>query len=211
MESCGPAALSLIVSSVGFALVAGVAFLAVEIVYFVVTNLYSSVLKKRLIADVVTLALLYSIRVLAGCAVLGVWPTIWLVAFCVFVFFSLAVMKRVAELVNHDVRNSSRAYTADDGPVLLALGTAAAMVAVLVVALYIDSDEVKRLYSVPEMLWLTIPLIIYWLSRAWVITARGRMDDDPVVFTIRDRASLLTVVAVGAVAVCAALLPATAA
>lgn len=182
----------LVVVSFGTALWVGPLFLLALGMYLAVTLLYTSLLKRKPIADVVTLALLYTWRIIAGCAAIGVAPSIWLLAFSVFIFFSLAVMKRCAELTNHVGRAHGRSYTQEDLPLLIPLGVSSGIVAALVVVLYLESDEVRALYTLPAALWVAVPLLVFWIARAWLITTRGGMHDDPIIFAIKDRVSLTT-------------------
>ena len=160
--------------------------------YFVVTVTYSLVFKRIAIVDVVALASLYTLRVVAGTLALGLALSFWLLAFSMFVFLSLALVKRYAELAA--VRESNepvagRGYVPSDLPILGALGAASGYLGVLVLALYINSTASAELYGRPESLWLLCPLLLYWISRTWLITHRGDMHDDPILFAVRDRTS----------------------
>jgi hypothetical protein len=115
-------------------------------------------------------------------------------------------MKRYAELENHKKVASGRGYLLEDAPLLLALGAGSGLVAVLVVALYINGDEVHVLYGTPQLLWTFVPALLYWISRAWLIAGRGNMHDDPVVFALRDRVSLLLAAACALVAFLASVI-----
>ncbi|WP_066521920.1 UbiA family prenyltransferase [Curtobacterium ammoniigenes] len=176
-------------------------------VYLVGTILYSAYLKRVLVADVVVLACLYIARVLAGCAALHIVPSVWLLLYCAFLFFSLALMKRCAELSREsDVSRNKRGYIPADRTMLFALGATSGVASALVFGLYIDSLSANRLYQAPVLLWLIVPLLLYWIARAWILTNRGWMHDDPVVFALRDRASIVTgalviVIAIAAVVV----------
>lgn len=193
----------------GFALAAvvGWLFLAALVVYVVATNLYSFWLKRKPMIDAVALATLYAWRVLAGCAAIHVVPTLWLLAFSVFFFFGLALMKRYAESYSHEDRIPGRGYGAPEMPLMMALGTSSGLVSALVVALYIDSDDVRQLYAVPELLWAAIPLLIYWVARTWLVALRGEMDHDPVIFAIRDPISAVVLGLIGVIVVAATLIP----
>ena len=175
-------------------------FLAVLSGYFAVTLAYSFVLKRKLIVDVVTLAGLYTLRIIAGGAAVGVMVSPWLLAFSVFLFFSLAAIKRQAELVDQIAEGKEaspgRAYLSGDVSVIQIMAICAGQAAVLVFALYIDSPAVSTLYARPGILWLICPILLYWLSRIAILTHRGHMDDDPIVFAAKDRISQLTVVLV---------------
>lgn len=200
---------SFVIAAVLFLLSAGFAsqlnywFVGLLIVYFILTNLYSFRLKAIPVLDVAMLAGLYTLRVLAGAVAISLEPSFWLIGFSSFLFFSLAIVKRLSELLylqkNTDEPVKARGYVAADVATLQALGSAAAMAAVLVLALYIDSHTVKALYSSPRHLWLLCPVLLLWLGRVWLITGRGEMHDDPVVFALKDHISWLIFAAGGAV------------
>lgn len=179
------------------------AFLGVLALYFVVTFAYSFWLKRKLLVDIITLAGLYTVRILAGSAATGIILSPWLLAFSMFLFFSLAAIKRQGELVDMARRgetvSAGRGYFTEDLPVLRAMAVASGQAAVLVFALYVNSPGVTELYAVPELMWLVCPVLFYWLSRMVVMTHRGFMDDDPIVFAIRDRISQLCLLAIGAI------------
>lgn len=161
--------------------------------YYVSTLAYSFWLKGKLMIDVMLLAGLYTLRILAGAAAIAIVPSFWLLAFSMFLFLSLAMVKREAELI--DVKSSGkhtaagRAYEVSDLTTVQSLGAAAGYCAVLVLALYINSDDVLVSYSQPQALWLLCPLLLYWVSRMWQRTGRGEMHDDPIVFAVKDRIS----------------------
>jgi 4-hydroxybenzoate polyprenyltransferase/phosphoserine phosphatase len=163
--------------------------------YFTLTVAYSTYLKRRLMLDVVTLAALYTARLLAGAAVTGVALSFWLLAFSTFLFLSLALVKRCSELVvmrNQGLLHAKgRGYQVADLMVLLSLGGASGYLSVLVMALYINSPEVRQMYSRPELLWLVCPAFLYWIGRVWILAHRGKVHDDPIVFALRDRVSQL--------------------
>lgn len=167
-------------------------FKAVLVVYLLATTAYSFVLKKKPIVDVITLAGLYATRVVAGAALVMVPLSRWFLAFSVFFFFSLALVKRVVELGSVPASSAGgrgRGYLKADLPVLSGLGVGASVVSALVYCLYITSDDVGQLYQRPDALWLGLPLLLYWQARVWLLTGRGRMEEDPVVFALRDRVS----------------------
>jgi 4-hydroxybenzoate polyprenyltransferase len=172
-----------------------VAFSTVLAVYFALTLSYSLLLKRQVVVDVIMLAALYTIRVIAGSAATGIVPSFWLLAFSMFMFLSLALVKRYSELVESARQNrssaSGRGYWTNDLPVLLSAGTSSGMIAVLVSALYISNPETDGLYTDPMLLWLVPPLLLYWVTRVWMKAHRGEIDDDPVVFAARDWQSLL--------------------
>ncbi len=169
------------------------AFVAVLVVYLGLTTAYSLYLKGILLVDVLVLAGLYSLRLFAGSVVTGIELSPWLLAFSSFLFFSLALMKRYAEVILVESigiePNFGRAYVSSDKDLLRALGTSAGISAVLVLALYVNSELVVQLYSRPQWLWLVCPPLLYWIGRMWLKAHRGEMHDDPIVFTIKDGAS----------------------
>ncbi|HVN18962.1 MAG TPA: UbiA family prenyltransferase [Dongiaceae bacterium] len=170
------------------------AFLAL---YFALTLAYSFGLKKVVLLDVNVLAGLYTLRVIAGGIAIGIWPSVWLVAFSIFIFISLAFVKRYAELVvmrGVDGDHArARSYELNDAELLASKGTAAGYAAVVVLALYIASGAVKVLYSRPQVMWCLCPLLLYWIGYVWLIAHRGRMDTDPLVFAVHDRTSRILI------------------
>jgi 4-hydroxybenzoate polyprenyltransferase len=183
-----------------------VKFLWTLAAYFVLTLAYSFALKRLVLVDVVSLAALYTLRVLAGAAAAQVPLSFWLLLFSVFLFLSLALVKRYAELEvmrrAGKLTAAGRGYHTEDLQVLQSLGTAAGYMSVLVLALYINSPAVESLYARSEFIWLLCIFMLYWISRVWMKAHRGEMHDDPVMFAIRDRISLM----VGAGAALAILL-----
>lgn len=182
-------------------------FLVVLGGYLLLTSLYSFWLKREVILDVIVLAGLYTARLLAGSAATGIEPSFWLLAFSQFIFLSLALVKRYTELrLKADDGNliAGRGYYAADLPVLMALGASSGMMAVLVLALYIDSPATAALYAGRGWLWLVLPTFLYWVARLWMKTHRGEVHDDPVVFAARDRQSLLIAAILGLIFVAAA-------
>lgn len=185
-------------------------FFAVLAGYFALTLAYSMWLKRKLVIDIITLAGLYTIRIVAGAAAISVALSPWMLGFSMFMFLSLAAIKRQAELMDLATSGRSgagRAYQVDDLPVLRGLVLSAANAAVLVLALYISSDDVQALYNRPELLWLVCPILLYWILRMAMKTHRGVMTDDPIVYAVSDKLSAGLIVSAGAVAVLAAILP----
>ncbi len=166
-------------------------FLATLCSYYALTLAYSTYLKRLEMLDVVTLAGLYTTRILAGGAVTGVPLSFWLLAFSLFLFLSLALVKRYSELVlmrgQGLLEAKGRGYQVSDLSMLSSLGASSGYIAVLVMALYINSPEVRRMYTTPEILWLSCPALLFWVGRIWILAHRGSVHDDPVVFALRDR------------------------
>lgn len=171
--------------------------------YYALTVAYSFYLKQIVLLDVVVLATLYTLRILAGAAAVAVPLSQWLLAFSLFLFLSLALVKRFSELQTLRRSNSTaakgRGYFAGDLEQLASLGAASGYLSVLVLALYINSREVTSLYSHPALLWLICPFLLYWVSRVWLLAHRGQMHHDPIVFALRDKISYLTGLVVGIV------------
>ena len=185
-------------------IIAGVvswAFLAVLMGYFALTTAYSLLLKRKMILDVVALALLYTLRVIGGAVAIQVAVSHWLLAFCLCLFMALALLKRFVELTGRaDAKTddvTSRDYRVSDMGMVAALAAGAGFNAVTVLALYISTDDVRQFYARPEVLWLVCPVLMYWMARAMMLAQRRAMHDDPVVFALKDRVSLLTIGLVG--------------
>jgi len=163
--------------------------------YFISTCAYSLRLKQVPLIDIFVLAGLYTLRILAGGYVTGIAVSPWLLAFSMFLFTSLACSKRYSELLSAKQasrdRPSGRGYHTNDLHLVSQFGISSGYLAVLVMALYINSAAVRALYIYPNYLWLICPLLMYWISRIWLLTNRGRMHDDPIVFAIRDLSSYL--------------------
>ena len=182
-------------------------FLLVLFLYLCATFLYSLWLKRKVLVDVLTLAGLYTVRIIAGAAAASVVLTPWLLAFSMFLFLCLAAVKRQAELMDllqTGRAASGRGYETDDLPILRGIGLSAGHAAVMVLALYINSVDVQVLYDQPAPLWLICPMLLYWTLRMVMKAHRGQMTDDPIVFAATDRVSLV-VVAASAVAVVMAI------
>lgn len=170
-------------------------FTGILLGYFVCTLCYSLYLKKLLIFDLITLAILYSLRILAGSAVSLIPVSQWLLVFSIFIFFGFATLKRVAELTLLDRRqldiDHGRAYQISDLPMLSGLGVGASLVSVLVLCLYISSPSTLALYAQPDYLWLIGLLLLYWQSRLWMLAHRGEITGDPILFASKDLTSYL--------------------
>lgn len=183
----------LLVMGLGIATILSIDFMVVLLVYLVVTFFYSLYLKTYMLIDVLVLACLYTIRVIAGSVVIEVILSFWLLAFSMFIFFSLALVKRCSELItlaeNNRESAKGRDYRVSDLGYLQSMGIASGYLSVLIIAFFINSQDVAASYNYPKLLWLSCPAILYWVSRIWLKTGRGEMHDDPLIFSIRDRGS----------------------
>lgn len=187
----------------GFGMIAGLGVLAlvllpflpwefavVFLMYLIGTLTYTFFFKSVAIFDVVILAGLFTIRVIAGGAAIDVDLSFWLMSFSIFVFLSLALVKRVSELINlshsNQAKAAGRGYQVEDASILKSMGVCSSFLAVLVFALYINSPEVAQLYGEPRLLWLICPCLLYWVAEIWLVTARGKMNEDPIVYALKD-------------------------
>lgn len=165
------------------------------LIYFVVSVSYSLFFKRMALIDVLILASLYTIRIFCGSVATDVPLSAWMQSFSLFLFLSLAIVKRYSELHNlraeHSTVQNGRGYHVGDIEQIRSFGTASSYAAVVVFVLYVNSPDVQALYKHRSVLWLVTPLIIYWLNRVWLLAHRGELDDDPVLFAIHDRVSLL--------------------
>lgn len=190
----------------------GAAFLSREylawlLVYLFTTLAYSLRLKRVALVDVLVLSGLYTLRLLAGAAAVRVPISPWFAAFAVFLFLSLAIVKRFSELQNVRVRNGSlangRGYLLSDIEQLRSFGTVSGMAAVVIFTRYISGGDTTGLYRHPSRMWLIVPLLIWWIFRVWLLASRGELDEDPVIFAVTDRMSLLIWMCVAVIAVLA--------
>lgn len=170
--------------------------------YLLAVATYTMCLKRVLFLDVMTLAVLYAMRIVAGAAAAAVPVSPWLSAFSLLIFVALATVKRQRELYAPAAAGgpapAGRAYRGEDRVVLTALAAAAGFASVVVLALYVQSPAVSARYEQPHLLWLICPLLVYWLGRLLLLANRGAIDDDPVAFALRDRASWLTAAGIAA-------------
>lgn len=163
--------------------------------YYLLTLCYSVWLKRLVILDVVTLATLYTSRLMVGALALGIALSFWLLAFSMFMFLSLALVKRYAELVQvrasrRSLKARGRGYFSDDLHMIATLGASSGYMTVLVMALYVNDSRITQLYHRPEWIWLACPILLIWISRVWMLAHRGQMNEDPVIFALRDKASI---------------------
>lgn len=194
---------ALVVLALGASLLIAPWFAAVLCGYMLLTTTYTFVLKRKMMIDVIALAALYTVRVIGGAAAISVPMSEWLLGFSMFMFTSLALIKRYVELaarVDADLPDpSNRNYRKSDIEIVAALAAASGFNAVTVFALYISSDSVRRLYHHPKALWLVCPILMYWLGRALMLAHRRKMDDDPILFALKDWNSLVAFGLIGAI------------
>jgi 4-hydroxybenzoate polyprenyltransferase len=198
LSAAAGVAISAVFLAVSFALAVMLlprSFLGCLILYLVTTLAYSLALKRIVILDVVILSALYTLRMLAGAAATHTYISPWLAAFAIFIFLSLAMVKRFSELQN--VRSAGteisngRGYLLNDIEQIRSFGTSSAFASVVVLSVYIGQPDVLSLYHHHQRMWLMPPLLILWLCRVWLLASRGELDEDPVVFALTDRMSLL--------------------
>lgn len=172
----------------------GRSFISWLIFYFVLTGAYSWGLKRLMLVDCLALAMLYTIRIVAGAAAVSQSLSFWLLAFSVFLFLSLAFVKRYAELeiqlLSGKEKVHGRGYYTSDAPLIQTMGITSGYASVLVLALYVNSDAVLKLYKMPELVWGAVPVMLFWVSWMWMQAHRGKMHDDPLIFAVKDKASL---------------------
>ncbi len=187
----------LLAVGIGTGLFLPVEFLLVLGGYMVATTAYSLSVKRMLLLDVLTLAGLYTMRILAGTAATGIDVSFWLLAFSAFFFLSLALVKRYVELrstpLSAGQRIAGRGYRTEDQEIVAQAGMASAFSSALVLALYIDSNEVRELYSHPWVVWPVAPIVLYLAMRVWILARRDELHDDPVVFIMRDWRSQIVI------------------
>ena len=185
-----------LIFSLILSLIVSVKFLLIIAIYFSATLLYSLYLKSLMMVDIILLAALFTLRIIAGAVAIDVELSFWLLAFSMFIFLSLAIMKRYIELLsikNTSAENNTKArgYDVSDIDILSSLGTTCGCLAVLIMAFYLNSPDVIKLYSRQEALWMMCPLLLFWICRTWMKASRGNVDDDPIMFVIKDKVSWL--------------------
>lgn len=157
------------------------------------------------------LAGLYTLRIMAGAAATGIALSFWRLMFSIFIFLRLAMVKRFAERHAMKLQGKLKAkrsgYQVEDLHQLKSLGAASGYISILVLALYVNSPDICKMYAQPRLIWLPLPILLYRISRVWTQTYRGHMDDDPLVFALKDRVSLFTGAVAGAVLVLASMAP----
>jgi 4-hydroxybenzoate polyprenyltransferase len=190
----------LAISSLALGLVVGSSFTACLIVYLLLTSAYSLWLKRLALIDCLTLSGLYTIRIISGAVATQIDTSAWILAFSVFLFHSLAYLKRYSELKTQEAVGNNqvdgRDYSLSDAPLIQTIGIVTGCSAAIVLSFYLNSEKALRLYTHPEISWLSVPLILFWISYVWLVAHRGKMHDDPVVFAIKDRVSLIVALCV---------------
>lgn len=175
-------------------------------VFLILTTLYSFYLKKQIIIDVILLATLYTLRVIIGAIAVNILVSSWLLAFSMFFFLSLALMKRYSELLMmHEGLEQipGRGYMRLDCETTMISGIVSGQLSLLVFALFMNSSGMKGLYGKPNLLWFILPVLFYWLTRMWMIAHRGEMHEDPIVFTIKDKVSYVALVIIALILIAA--------
>lgn len=178
-----------------------VMFGAVIVGYALLTTAYTFYLKTYSTVDVIALSLLYTVRILAGSAATLLAPSPWLLTYSLFFFLSLAYMKRFIELdamkaTQEDARLPSRNYYASEAQLVMNFGIANGALSILTLAQYVNSASVDIAYETPILLWLIVPIMMFWTYRSWTWASRGKIGDDPVVFALKDRISRLCVLCI---------------
>jgi 4-hydroxybenzoate polyprenyltransferase/phosphoserine phosphatase len=200
---------ALLILGLGIAAAVSLELTAVVLVYFLMTMAYSLRLKRHSIIDICMLAGLYTIRIVAGGIAVGISLSVWLLAFSMFTFFSLAAAKRLGELSDADAAGRTvtrRGYTLEDRRILSQMAISAGYVGVLVLALYIDEPTVQERFGAHRMFWGVCALLIFWISRLTLVANRGQMDDDPLIWAIKDPVSRATVLVVAVLVALAVLM-----
>ena len=195
---------ALLLASAAVAASVSTALVGMLALYFATATAYSFLLKHVMVLDVIVLAMLYTIRILAGGVAAEVPVSSWLLLFSIFFFLSLALVKRTVELQSlpsaaNGGEVAGRGYAVQDLEQVASLGSASGYIAVVVFSLYVSSSDVVRLYRRPEYLWLICPLLLYWVSRLWLLVRRGRLDSDPVLFAVKEPASYVVGVIAAAI------------
>ena len=186
-------AILLFVISIFIALEVSELLIIILVFYFLISNIYSLILKKIIILDICTLAILYTSRIITGGIVLDITLSVWLLAFSLFFFFSLAAVKRQAELVDlikrKKLKSLNRGYKTSDLQIISMSALGAGYISVLIMAFYVNSPEVMKLYSQPQALWGICMVLLFWLTKISLITQRGMMHYDPIIFAVKDKIS----------------------
>ncbi|HUU26147.1 MAG TPA: UbiA family prenyltransferase [Methyloceanibacter sp.] len=191
------AAVGLIAVALAGSLFLNATFAWTLLAYLALTLSYSLFLKRIPLVDVLAIASLFTLRIVAGMTLVGLPPSEWLLIFSIFFFFSLALMKREVELGVMGKTGAQvlqgRGYAIEDRTLLLCFGAASGVASLVVFALFISSmmEQPSSPYATPQLLWGAMAALSYWIMRMWLLTVRGLMDDDPILYAARERASLI--------------------
>jgi len=184
-----------IMLTIGFILASAISMLLFAVGYAGISIAYSTKLKKVPLVDLFVLAALYTIRLFSGGAATGYHVSLWLLAYSGFLFLGLAIIKRVTELKvvleMGEEQSFRRGYMTQDINMLQQMGIVASFVSSLVLALYAQSSIAEETYRHPKILWIMIPLLLFWQCRLWMATTRGDMHTDPIIYTAKDWVSRL--------------------
>ncbi len=195
VDQCKKIIFFLILLSVIFLITTNKNFFLLIISYFIISNLYTFILKKYIFIDLLILASLYTLRIIAGGLITGISVSIWLLSFSIFFFISLASVKRQIELLNYKKLKkkeiSGRGYTLKDEKVINNVSILSGCVSILVLIFYINSPQVHKLYSSPSIMWGICIIMIFWIFRIIVVAKKGKIKDDPIVYAIKDKISYL--------------------
>mgnify|MGYP001457701408 CR=1 FL=1 len=165
------------------------------IIYLILTSFYSIVLKKIVLIDCMTLTFLYTLRLVAGAIAFEIFLSFWLLAFSIFFFLSLAFLKRYSEIQNFIIENGNqilkgRGYETSDSILVLNLGTISGFSSLIILSFYINGESVTNLYQIPEIIWISLIILLFWISWVWLKAHRGELHDDPVIFALKDKVSI---------------------
>lgn len=182
---------SLLAGIVFFASLLPLPFAAWISTYLVLNIAYSLYLKQSVVVDIIILSMMYTLRIFAGSAAASVPVSEWLLSFSTLFFFSLACVKRYTEIIRskNKITLDGRGYRQVDHPIIQSLGVGSGLLSILIILLYLQSTEVRALYKNPQSLWYATPILLFWISRIWLLTNRDEIHDDPVVFAVKDKVS----------------------
>lgn len=187
--------LAMVLLSFGLGVFAGMAFVNVVLAYWFLNLFYTLYLKRQVVLDILILSGMYTIRLYAGAAITATPISNWLLAYSTFFFFGLACVKRYIELLRlKGTQATGRGYSFEDADIVRILGVGSGLISILVLLLYIQSPEVAQLYQDLSYMWFMVPIMLFWNARLWVLTGRGEVDDDPVIFALKDKWSWLCLI-----------------
>jgi 4-hydroxybenzoate polyprenyltransferase/phosphoserine phosphatase len=205
------ASVAMLIAGLAIAAFVSAPLLLTLLCYLVLTSAYTWLLKRYVLIDVVMLSVLYTLRILAGSVAAGVAVSSWLAAFSLFIFLSLALVKRCSELVSLSqaggTATTGRDYQVRDLPILWPLGIGAALSAVVVFGIFINAEDTQLRYESPQLLWGAVVVMIYWVARLWIKTGRGEMHDDPIVYSLSNFNSLICIVVMVGITMVAQFFP----